>query len=109
MSEEVDQMLERAIARSIRHSRDTVMQDIIEGPRVDPTGALTHALVRRPVMEALEIESGRKAPPGMVAERGRGGPEGAADMAQELASDAAGGSESSGQVEPGSSDSTRDT
>jgi len=108
MSEDhVDRMLERAIARSIRHSRDTVIQDIIDGPRVDPTGALTHALVKQPVMEALEIESGRKAPPGIVAGRARGGPEGAADMAAEMAGDAAGGSESSGQVEPGSSDSTR--
>jgi len=108
MSEDhVDRMLERAIARSIRHSRDIVIQDIIDGPPVDPTGALIYALVKRPVMEALEIESGRKPHPSTVGKGDRGGRESAADMAAELAGDAAGGSESSGQVEPGSSDSTR--
>jgi len=67
---------------------------------------LTHALVRQPVLTALEIESGVKAPPSLVDIRDREGHD-AGGAAEAMGEDAAGSSENSGQGQPGASDVER--
>jgi len=103
---EISKDLERAISSLMRHSRDAVIRDIIGGPGIGPSQMLMNALIDHPIEVALQIETGRKAPPSLT-ERDQDAGHDAASGAEAMGEDAAGGSESSGQVEPGSSDSTR--
>lgn len=105
---EISKDLERAISSLMRHSRDTVVRGIVDGPGVSPTSMLVDALIDYPVELALQIESGVKAPRSLTEQDQSVGHD-AGGAAEAMGENAAGESENTGQGQPGSSDTTRDT
>jgi len=103
---EISKDLERAISSLMRHSRDTVIRDIIDGPGIGPSQMLMNVLIDYPIQEALRIESGVKAPRSLT-ERDQSVGHDAGGAAEAMGEDAAGSSESSGQGQAGASDVER--
>ena len=102
---EISKDLERAIGHILR-TRGVASRIATDVPGLSPTGMLLDALVTHPVEVALQIETGRKAPPSLT-ERDRDVGRDAGGAAEAMGEDAAGSSESSGQGQPGASDVER--